>query len=44
MSSLDASGNCPAANVAGPFKDGYKRHIFTTTVRLTTVSGRRETQ
>jgi Tfp pilus assembly protein PilW len=44
MSSLDASGNCPAASVAGPFNDRYKRHIFTTTVRLTTVSGRRETQ
>jgi Tfp pilus assembly protein PilW len=42
MSSLDASGNCPA--VAGPFSDHYKRHIFTTTVRLTNVSGRRETQ
>jgi prepilin-type N-terminal cleavage/methylation domain-containing protein len=44
MSSLDASGNCPAANLAGPFNDRYKRHIFTTTVRLTNVSGRRETQ
>jgi Tfp pilus assembly protein PilW len=44
MSSLDAGGNCPAANVAGRFNDHYKRHMFTTTVRLTTVSGRRETQ
>lgn len=27
----------------GPFNDGYKRHVFQTTVRLTNVSGRRET-
>jgi len=27
----------------GPFNDGYKRHVFSTTVRLTNVSGRRET-
>jgi Tfp pilus assembly protein PilW len=27
----------------GPFNDGYKRHVFATTVRLTNVSGRRET-
>jgi type IV pilus assembly protein PilW len=26
-----------------PFDDNYKRHVFNTTVRLTTVSGRRET-
>jgi type IV pilus assembly protein PilW len=44
MASLDSSGTCPAASVAGPFNDHYKRHIFTSTVRLTTVSGRRETQ
>lgn len=28
---------------AGPFNDGYKRHLFTQTVRLVNVSGRRET-
>jgi hypothetical protein len=44
LSSLDAGGACPAGSVAGPFNDRYKRHLFTTTVRLTTVSGRRETQ
>lgn len=44
MAGTDNDGNCPAASVAGPFNDGYKRHMFTTTVRLTTVSGRRETQ
>jgi type IV pilus assembly protein PilW len=26
----------------GPFDDGYKRHVFSTTVRLVNVSGRRE--
>jgi type IV pilus assembly protein PilW len=27
---------------AGPFNDGFKRHVYTTTVRLPNVSGRRE--
>jgi type IV pilus assembly protein PilW len=27
----------------GPFNDHYKRHAFSTTVRLTNVTGRRET-
>lgn len=27
----------------GPFNDGYKRHVFSTTVRLVNVAGRRET-
>lgn len=27
----------------GPFNDGFKRHVFSTTVRLNNVSGRRET-
>ncbi len=27
----------------GPFNDGFKRHVFATTVRLANVSGRRET-
>jgi type IV pilus assembly protein PilW len=27
----------------GPFNDNFKRHVFSTTVRLTNVSGRRET-
>lgn len=27
----------------GPFNDGFKRHVFSTTVRLINVSGRRET-
>ncbi|MEY3747881.1 MAG: type pilus assembly transrane protein [Pseudomonadota bacterium] len=29
--------------VLGPFNDGYKRHVFSTSVRLNNVSGRRET-
>ncbi|MCY1552975.1 Type IV Pilus-assembly protein W [compost metagenome] len=27
----------------GPFNDGFKRHVYNTTVRLNNVSGRRET-
>jgi type IV pilus assembly protein PilW len=27
----------------GPFGDGFKRHVFTTTVRLINPAGRRET-
>ncbi|OWW21864.1 PilW family protein [Noviherbaspirillum denitrificans] len=27
----------------GPFNDGYKRHVFSTTVRMVNVAGRRET-
>lgn len=27
----------------GPFNDGYKRHVFSTSIRLNNVSGRRET-
>jgi type IV pilus assembly protein PilW len=39
---------CPAvgtnpAPLLGPFCDGYKRHVYQTTVRLNNVSGRRET-
>jgi type IV pilus assembly protein PilW len=31
------------ADTVGPFNDGFKRHVFTSTVRLNNVSGRRET-
>jgi len=31
-----------AAGNVGPFDDGYKRHVYSTTVRLINVSGRRE--
>lgn len=27
----------------GPFNDGYKRHVFSTTIRLPNIAGRRET-
>lgn len=30
--------------VLGPFNDGFKRHVYSTTVRLNNVSSRRETQ
>lgn len=38
-----ANGVCPVDRAAGPFNDGFKRHLFATTIRLTSISGRRET-
>lgn len=32
-----------SAPTLGPFNDGYKRHLFTQTIRLTNISSRRET-
>lgn len=43
LATLAADGACPATSLAGPFNDGYKRHLFSTSIRLTTISGRRET-
>lgn len=40
---LNLDGTCPAAAQYDPVDDDYQRHLFTTTVRLTNVSGRRET-
>jgi type IV pilus assembly protein PilW len=37
----DASTTC--APTLGPFNDGYRRHLFTQTVRLVNVASRRET-
>lgn len=39
------AGTCSTAlaNYTGPFSDGYKRHLFTQTIRLTNVASRRET-
>jgi type IV pilus assembly protein PilW len=38
------ASSCPdAADRLGPFDDGFKRHLFTQTVRLVNVSARRET-
>jgi type IV pilus assembly protein PilW len=42
LATLDSSGNCPAGAAVTP-GDKFKRHLFTTTVRLNSVSGRRET-
>jgi len=36
-------GSCGTDCDFGPYNDGYKRHLFTQTVRLVNVSGRRET-
>ena len=38
-----ASSCSGSADYMGPFSDGYKRHLFTQTVRLTNVATRRET-
>ena len=38
-----ADGSCPAASTVAAANDNYRRHVFTTSVRLTNVSGRRET-
>ena len=35
--------NLGSSGPIGPFNDGFKRHVFSTTVRLNNVSGRRET-
>jgi type IV pilus assembly protein PilW len=40
-SNADASATC--APVLGPFNDNYRRHLFTQTIRLVNVGGRRET-
>jgi type IV pilus assembly protein PilW len=43
LGSLDDGGLCPAASEIAAPADNYKRHVFSTTVRLVNVSGRRET-
>jgi len=43
LGGYDSDGSCPAANTIAAANDSYKRHVFTTSVRLTNVSGRRET-
>lgn len=42
LATRDATGNCPADAVVSP-GGNFKRHLFTTTVRLNNISGRRET-
>jgi len=39
----NADGTCPTAATIAAANDHYKRHVFLTSVRLTNVSGRRET-
>jgi prepilin-type N-terminal cleavage/methylation domain-containing protein len=43
VGTTNPNGSCPASNTIAPSNDGYKRHVFATTVRLINVSGRRET-
>lgn len=43
LATTDTAGTCPAASLTAPPNDGFKRHLFSTTIRLTTISGRRET-
>jgi type IV pilus assembly protein PilW len=43
LAAIPADGVCPAASKVGPHNDHYKRHLFSTTVRLTNISARRET-
>ncbi|WP_426175485.1 PilW family protein [Massilia sp. TWR1-2-2] len=42
LATVPAGGACPAAGLVGPLNDRYKRHLFSTTVRLTNIAGRRE--
>ncbi len=43
LGTANPDGTCPdPSSKVGPFNDGYKRHLFSTTVRLGNVSGRRE--
>jgi type IV pilus assembly protein PilW len=43
LGDLNPNGSCPAANQIAAANDSYKRHVFSSTMRLINVSGRRET-
>lgn len=43
VGTINPDGSCPAPNTIDPTNDGYKRHVFATSVRLINVAGRRET-
>ena len=43
LGELQPDGTCNAADEVAPANDGYKRHVFSTSVRLVNVSTRRET-
>jgi type IV pilus assembly protein PilW len=40
---LDSKTYALGTVALGPFNDGYKRHVFSTTVRINNVAGRRLT-
>jgi prepilin-type N-terminal cleavage/methylation domain-containing protein len=43
LGELNPNGTCPAANQIAAANDSYKRHVFSSSMRLINVSGRRET-
>jgi len=43
LGELNPDGTCPAANQIAAANDSYKRHVFSSSMRLINVSGRRET-
>ena len=42
LGSLDSTGACPTGAMFGPFKDSYKRHVYSAQVRLINPGSRRE--
>jgi len=43
LGATNTNGSCPAANLIAAANDSYKRHVFTSSMRLINISGRRET-
>lgn len=43
LGEMNPDGSCPVANQIAAANDHYKRHVFSSSVRLINVSGRRET-
>lgn len=43
LGELEADGSCPADHTIAAANDRFKRHVFATSMRLTNISGRRET-
>jgi prepilin-type N-terminal cleavage/methylation domain-containing protein len=43
LGQTNPDGSCPAANQIAAANDNYKRHVFSSSVRLINISGRRET-
>lgn len=43
LGEYDSDGACPVENTIAAANDDYKRHVFTTSVRLINISARRET-